>query len=200
MASYRCLDEDIAEILFSEEVIGRRIKELAEQILEEYKNRELIWLTVMKGADNFSYRLREEVARSSVERYEGLVVDLIPDLIIMSLFSNPDNPSEEPVTILGPDPMIRYKGREVLVVEDIVDRGLTMKYLLEHLGRKEPAEIKVCSLLSKPGKRRVEIPLAYCGFEVEDKFVVGFGLDFKQRYRELPYIGVLKPEVYTLRE
>ena len=88
------------------------------------------------------------------------------------------------------------EGRHVLVVEDIIDSGLTLNYIVEHLRNRGPASIRICALLSKPDRRRVDVPIDYHGFEIPDKFVVGYGLDYRQRYRNLPFVGVLKPETY----
>lgn len=191
---------DFERILFDEETIQRRLKGLAREILDKYHGRELVWLTVMKGADNSSRDLRRELVELSFLTYGSLAVDLIQDQVIMSLYSNPDNPQKGPTTILGLDPEIDYRWKDVLIVEDIVDRGWTLYHLKKHLGEKSPASIEICSLLSKPSKREVELEVDYLGFEVGDFFVVGYGLDLEQKYRDLPFIGVLKEEVWEGRK
>lgn len=190
---------DISRILFTEEQIKVRVKELAENIVDDYWGEELVVMTVMKGAFFFSHDLMVAMHNYSVKKH-GDMLDIIPDTVQLSLFTDPDNPVIKPRYILGPDPNINYEKRNVLVIEDIVDRGYTMKVLFEHLQERKgqkPASISLCSLLTKPSQRKIEIPIDYCGFEVGNEFVVGYGLDYLQRYRLLPDIGVLKPEVYS---
>ena len=189
--------DDFTQILFTEEVLQERVRSLARQIAEDYHGKTLIVLTVMKGADNFSRDLRREINRYDVATYGNVTVDLVPDMVIMSMYPHPDRPKEVPDRILGLSPDIQYEGSEVLIVEDIVDRGLTIKHLKEEVLKRHPKSIRLCSLLSKPSKRRVDTPIDYLGFEVEDHFVVGYGLDFEEHYSDIPFIGILKPEIYV---
>ena len=188
--------EHIARILYDEETIQNRVTILARQINEDYKGKELIILTVMKGGDNFSTNIRRAMYREAVMKYGDIVVDVIPDIAIISLFNDPRNPQSEPHTILGIDHKIPYEERDVLIVEDIIDRGITMKYILAEVQKRNPSSLKLCALLSKEAKREVNIEISYLGFNVEDAFVIGYGMDFNHRYRDLPFIGVLKPEIY----
>ncbi|MBR9683539.1 hypoxanthine phosphoribosyltransferase [Candidatus Woesearchaeota archaeon] len=183
--------DNVVDTLFSAETIQQRVKELAGEILNDYWGKEVILLCVQKGAANFAMDLRKELHKQSYAKH-GDILDVIPDDVSISLYADPTAPEKKPKTILGPDPNIDYRGKEVLIVEDIVDRGLTMKYLLESLRKKNPSSIRLCALLTKPEAREVEIKIDYLGFEVGNQFVVGYGLDYEQKYRDLPFIGILK--------
>lgn len=189
----------IARVLFDEETIQKRVKELAGEILRDYWGKELIMLCVLKGAENFFMDLRRELYRQAIEKH-GDILDVIPDAIVLSLYGDPNRPKEKPETILGPDPNVIYAGRDVLIVEDIVDRGWTMKYLREFLEKKKPNSVGLCALLDKKEARQVEVKIDYLGFEVGKEYVVGYGLDLEQKYRDLPFIGVLKEGVLEGRK
>ncbi len=188
--------DDFAKILLTEEQIRQRVKELAQQVVEDYKGSSLIMLTVMKGADNFSRDLRKEMMNYSQSQYGQYVVDLIQDMAIISLYPHPDRKKDHPDKILGLSPEVPYKSNPVLIVEDIIDRGLTINFLKIEVLRREPKTVRLCSLLNKPDHREMDITIDYLGFQVPDEFVVGYGLDFEERYRDVPFIGVLKREIY----
>ncbi len=133
--------DDFCEVIFDEATIQARVKELARQITEDYYGRSLIVLTVMKGADNFSYDLRKAMVEYSVRTYGKLVVDIIPDIAIVSSFRNPTDP-KIPTVVLDTDPNIKYDGRDVLIVEDIVERGLTLDRLRGRVWERNPHALK----------------------------------------------------------
>ena len=163
-------------VLFSEEQIHKRVKELGKQISEEYAGTEPVLIGVLRGVIIFMADLMREL-------------DLPVQVEFMEI-SHYGEEREDSIEVLR-DVTTDLKGRHVILVEDIVDTGLTLRYLLEHLKGKNPASTKVCTLLDKSARRMVDVPLDYVGFEVPDAFVIGYGLDYGGRYRNLPYIGVL---------
>jgi len=175
-------EDDIAEVLISEEEIQRRVRELGEAISRDYADRPPLLVGVLRGVVVFMADLIRAISIPvtvdfmAISRYGPTVetrgaVRLTKDL-------------EEPI-----------EGRHVLFVEDIVDTGLTLQYLVRTLQGRNPASLEICVLLDRPRHRLIDLDIAYKGFELDDVFVVGYGLDYKQRYRNLPYLGVLKPEV-----
>lgn len=183
LRDYPEMGSDISEILLSAEQIQQRIRELGAQITQDYQGRDLLVIGVLKGVTFFiadllrAIRLPLEVdflavaSYSAEARNQGLV-RLVKDL-------------ETPIN-----------GRDVLFVEDMVDTGLTLNYLLRSLRMRQPASLQVCTLFSKPGRRLIDMPIKYTGFDLPNLFVVGYGLDFRERYRNLPFVGVLKPQVF----
>jgi hypoxanthine phosphoribosyltransferase len=174
---------DIDQVLFTPEQIQQRVKELGALITADYADRHPILVCVLRGAVVFlSDLLRALPETASVD--------------FMAIASyGADTKSTGVVRILK-DLDDSIESRHVLVVEDIVDTGLTLNYLLENLRHRNAASVRVCALLDKPARRRVPVRIDYTGFEVPDAFVVGYGLDYGQRYRGLPFIGTLKPEIY----
>jgi hypoxanthine phosphoribosyltransferase len=172
-------DHDITEILLSEQVIQRRIAEMGSQISLDYVGKELVIVGVLTGAVTFLADLIRQIT---------LPMEL--DFVAMSSYGQATKSSGE-VRIVK-DLGHPVEGKHVLVAEDIIDTGLTLRYLLETLLARQPASIATCVLLDKPSRRLVEVPVEYRGFEIEDRFVVGYGLDYAGRYRNLPYIGVLR--------
>jgi hypoxanthine phosphoribosyltransferase len=172
-------DHDITEVLLSEQVIRRRIAEMGRQISADYLGKELVIVGVLTGAVTFLADLIRQIT---------LPMEL--DFVAMSSYGQATKSSGE-VRIVK-DLGHPVEGKHVLVAEDIIDTGLTLRYLLETLHARQPASIATCVLLDKPSRRQVEVPVEYRGFEIEDRFVVGYGLDFAGRYRNLPYIGVLR--------
>jgi len=175
---------DIAHVLLTPEQIQQRVVELGAEISEAYQGKDLLIIGVLRGVIFFvadlarAITIPASVDFMSISRYGPSertrgVVRLIKDL-------------EEPI-----------EGRHVLFVEDIIDTGFTLSYILNILRTRHPASLKVCALLDKQSFRLIDLPIAFRGFQIEDHFVVGYGLDYKQRYRNLPFIGVLKPEVYA---
>ncbi len=176
------LSNDIQEILVSADQIQHRVKELGEAISRDYQDKEPILVSILKGAVFFL----SDLARA---------ISIHISLDFMAISSYGDSQKTSGVVRILKDLDEIITGREVLIVEDIIDTGLTLRYLLNNLEARKPASLKICTLLDKPFRRIVKLPIAYQGFEIPDKFVVGYGLDYKQRYRNLPFIGVLKPEL-----
>lgn len=172
----------ITEILIEQEQIQRRVAEMGEQISREYQGRELVLVCVLKGSS---------ILTADLMRTIQLPVSV--DFIAISSYGESTKTSG--VVRLVKDMEEDIGGKHVLVVEDIVDTGLTLNYLLDALKVRRPASLKVCALLSKPARRKVEVPIDYLGFTIDDYFVVGYGLDFRNRYRNLPYVGILDPSL-----
>ena len=178
------LVSDVAEVLLTEEQIAAKVAELGRQISADYAGRELTLVSVLKGSLPFMADLMRRIS-----------LPLRIDLMEVSSYGGTSTESSGLVRILK-DLSAPIDGRDVLLVEDIIDTGLTLNYLVRYLKGKNPRSIKVCSLLDKPARRLVEIPLDYVGFEIPDAFVVGYGLDFGEVYRNLRFVGVLRPEAY----
>jgi hypoxanthine phosphoribosyltransferase len=174
----RRMPDEIAEILFSEDQIRTRVHDLAAQISEDYANRQLVFISVLRGSVFFATDLARKVE-----------LHLSMDFLSISSYGE----GSEGVVRITKDLEENIAGKDILLIEDIVDTGFTLKYLLRTLGSRNPKSLEVCTLLDRRARRIIEIDLKYIGFEIPDKFVVGYGLDYKQRYRNLPYIGVVKP-------
>lgn len=174
---------DVAEILISEEEIKAKVKELGQQISRDYQGQELLLVGVLRGAMLFMSDLMREI---------DIPVNI--DFMVVSSYGAGTTTSGEVRVLKDLDRGI--EGRNVLLIEDIVDTGLTLNYLTKYLSNRHPQSLKICTLLNKPSRRRIEVPVDYNGFIIPDKFVVGYGLDYNEFYRNLPYIGVLKPEIY----
>lgn len=174
---------DILEVLLTEEQIARKVKELGERISRDYKGKEVTLISVLKGSVVFladlcrHLQVTHRVDFMAVSSYGGETESSGVVRLIMDLRESPE-------------------GRNILIVEDLVDTGLTLNYLRENLMTRKPSSLKICTLLDKPQNRRVEVTVDYKGFDIPNKFVVGYGLDYKELYRNLPYVGVLKPGVY----
>jgi len=173
------VNEDMAGILLTESKIQEKVAEIGEQITRDYKDKELLLVGILKGAVIFTADLVRKIN-----------LPLTLDFMAVSSYGSATQ-SSGAVQIIK-DIEINVEGRHLLLVEDIVDTGLTLKYLLEILKSRAPASVRVCALLDKPAARRVEVPIHYKGFEIPNKFVVGYGLDYDQKYRNLPYIGILR--------
>ena len=180
-------DADLAEVLITEEQLQQRIAELGAQITEEYEGKRLLLLCVLKGAVIFLVDLARQIQLSL-------------EMDFMAVSSYGASTQSSGIVRILKDLEDSVEGQHILVVEDIVDSGLTLDYLLRSLTARGPASIKVCGLLLKDRPRELSIPIDYVGFTIPDKFVVGYGLDFAERYRNLPYIGVLRPELYQTPE
>jgi len=176
--------DDLSEIVLTKEQIQERVAELGDAISQDYGDEPVLMIAVLRGAAIFVADLARQVS-SPVEI----------DFMAVSSYGSSTKSSGVVRIIKDLDETI--EGRHVLVVEDILDTGLTLKYLLKNLASRQPASLEVCTLLSKVGKQRVPISCKYIGFEVPDEFVVGYGLDYAEKYRNLPYIGVLRPEIYA---
>ncbi len=178
------LQNDIAKVLISEEAIQARTAELARQISDDYAGKNPFLVAVLKGAFVFladlcrHLTIPHEVHFMAISSYGGKATQSSGVVrILMDLAASPE-------------------GRDVLIIEDIIDSGHTLAYILRNLETRNPADVRVCSLLSKPSRREVDNTVHYLGFEIPDEFVLGYGLDFDEHYRNLPFIGVLKPEFY----
>ena len=177
------MDSDVEEILLSGEEVQARVAELGAQLAADYESREPVLVSVLKGSIIFLADL-----------VRAMPIPLSIDLMEVSSYGTSTESSGQ-VRILK-DLSTSIEGREVLVVEDIIDTGLTLNYLLRYLHDKGPASIRICCLLDKPARRLAPIEIDYRGFTIADRFVIGYGLDYGERYRNLPYIGVLRPSVY----
>jgi hypoxanthine phosphoribosyltransferase len=172
------LDAAIAEILIDEETLAARVAELGSEVSADYEGRELLLIGVLKGAVFFMADLMRHLTVTC-------------EVDFMAISSYGDATDSSGIVRILKDLDISIEGRDVLVVEDIIDSGLTLSYLIRNLESREPASLEVCALLTKPSRREIDVPVRYVGFEIPNKFVVGYGLDFAERYRNLPYVGVL---------
>ncbi len=175
--------EDVQQILLDQEAIARRVKELGAQITEDYAGREPVLICILKGAALFTADLCRHI-------------HLPTSLDFMAISSYGSGTSSSGVVRITKDLDSSIENKDVIIVEDIVDSGLTLSYLLANLKSRHPASLNICVFLDKPDRREVEVPVRYRGFEIPDHFVIGYGLDYAEKYRNLPYVGVLKPEVY----
>ena len=184
-ATATTIHADVQEVLLTEDQIQARVSELGSQLNRDYAGLEPVLISVLKGSIVFladlvrSMELPLSIDIMEVSSY-GAATETSGQVRILKDLSNP------------------IEGRHVIVVEDIIDTGLTLNYLLRYLREKGPASLRICCLLDKPARRLTEIPIDYVGFTIPDRFVVGYGLDYGERYRNLPYVGVLRPSVYGL--
>jgi hypoxanthine phosphoribosyltransferase len=177
------LADDVAEILITEEQIRQRTRELAQAISRDYSGQDLHLICVLKGGVVFLVDLMRELS-----------VAHSVDFMATSSYGA-DTKTSGVVRILK-DLDKSIEGRNVLIVEDIIDTGYTLDYLMRILRERGPASLRICTLLNKPERREVDIAVDYIGFNIPNKFVIGYGLDFNEYYRNLPFVGVLKPELY----
>ena len=176
------LERAISETLIDEETLKRRITELGEEISNDYVGHDLLLVGVLKGAVFFM---------SDLMRHLSVPCEI--DFMAISSYAGATE-SSGVVRILK-DLDINVSGREVLVVEDIIDSGLTLSYLMRNLKARKPASLEIVALLTKPERREIDVPVRYVGFEIPNRFVIGYGLDFAERYRNLPYVAVLHPDL-----
>jgi hypoxanthine phosphoribosyltransferase len=177
------IHDDVEEILLSDAQIQARVVELGAELSRDYDGRDPVLVSVLKGSIIFLADL-----------VRAMEISLSVDLMEVSSYGASTESSGQ-VRILK-DLSRPIEGREVVVVEDIIDTGLTLNYLLRYLREKGPASLRICCLLDKPALRLAPIEIAYRGFTIPDRFVIGYGLDYDEHYRNLPYIGVLRPSVY----
>jgi len=178
------LHPDISHLIYSEDEIQNRVRELGAEITADYGDEPVLLIAVLRGAAIFVADLARAIS-SPVE------------LDFMAVSSYGSSTKSSGVVRILKDLDETIEGRNVLVCEDILDTGLTLKYLLKNLASRKPRSLEVVALLSKEGKQRVPISCRYVGFDIPDEFVVGYGLDYAELYRNLPYVGILKPEIYT---
>jgi hypoxanthine phosphoribosyltransferase len=178
------IDPDVEEVLLSGEEVQARVAELGAQLAADYAGRDPVLVSVLKGSIIFLADL-----------VRAMPIPLAIDLMEVSSYGSSTESSGQ-VRILK-DLSTSIEGRDVIVVEDIIDTGLTLNYLLRYLRDRRPASIRICCLLDKPARRLAPIEIDYRGFTIADRFVIGYGLDYGERYRNLPYVGVLRPSVYS---
>ena len=179
------LEADIGAVLLSEGQIAAKVAELGRRISEDYAGRQVTLVSVLKGSLPFMADLMRQIS-----------IPLRIDLMEVSSYGGTATESSGLVRILK-DLSSSIDNSDVLIVEDIIDTGLTLNYLLRYLRGKNPNSLRICTLLDKPARRLVEIPIDYVGFTIPDQFVVGYGLDYGELYRNLRFVGVLRPEVYS---
>lgn len=171
-------DDAVGEILVQPDDLSRRVRELGGQITADYEGRDLLLVGVLKGAVFFLSDLMRHI-------------DVPCEVDFMAVASYGSSTDSSGVVRILKDLDVPIEGRHVLIVEDIVDSGLTLQYLLRNLGARDPRTIEVCALLTKPERRKVSVEPRYVGFEIPDRFVIGYGLDHGERYRNLPYVAAL---------
>jgi hypoxanthine phosphoribosyltransferase len=181
------LSAAVSEILIDEETLHGRIAELGAQISDDYRGEDLLLIGVLKGAIFFMADLMRSI-------------DIPCEVDFMAISSYGAGIDSSGVVRILKDLDVSIEGRNVLVVEDIVDSGLTLSYLLRNLEAREPASLEVCALLTKPERRENDVACRYVGFEIPNRFVIGYGLDFAERYRNLPFVGVLRDELAAQAE
>ena len=177
------LEQDIERVLFTEEELKQRVKEIARRIDADYAGKEPLLISVLRGSCGFMADLVREIT-----------LPCTVDFMAVSSYGGGTTSSGQ-VKIVK-DLSEQIEGKDVLVVEDILDSGNTLSYLLKLLEARHPASIRLCTLLDKPERRTKPVAVQYTGFTIPDEFVVGYGLDYDEKYRNLPYIGILKPRVY----
>ncbi|WP_335872113.1 hypoxanthine phosphoribosyltransferase [Bacillus sp. 2205SS5-2] len=181
------MKQDIEKVLFSEEEIQLKIKELGAQLTEDYSDRFPLAICVLKGAMPFMGDLIKRM-------------DTYLEMDFMDVSSYGASTVSTGEVKIVKDLNTKVEGRDILIIEDIIDSGLTLSYLVDLFRYRKAKTISIVTLLDKPSGRKADVKADYVGFEVPDEFVVGYGLDYIERYRNLPYIGILKPEIYTTSE
>ncbi|MBP1757013.1 MAG: hprT [Firmicutes bacterium] len=175
--------QDVETILLNESVLATRIHELGEEISKDYAGEEVMLVGILKGASVFMSDLIRQI---SIPAYI--------DYMVVSSYGNSAETSG--VVRIIKDLEDNIEGKNIIIVEDIIDTGLTLAYLKHNLLSRHPKSLKICTLLDKPARREKEITVDYMGFEVPDEFIIGYGIDYAEKYRNLPFIGILKREVY----
>jgi hypoxanthine phosphoribosyltransferase len=172
----------VEEVLIDEPTLRRRVEQLGEEISGDYEGRDLLLVGVLKGAVFFMADLMRQLSVSC-------------EIDFMAISSYGAASDSSGVVRILKDLDINIKGRHVLILEDIIDSGLTLSYLMRNLGAREPASLEVCALLVKHGRRETDVPVKYVGFEIPNRYVIGYGLDFAERYRNLPHVAVMADEL-----
>lgn len=175
--------EDIKSVLLTEEQIISRVKEIGSIITNDYRGKDLLVVGILKGSVMFASELIKNIT--------------IPcEIDFMAVSSYGKSTETSGIVRILKDLDYGIEGKDILIVEDIIDSGITLDYLLKYLKARKANSIQIATLLTKPSRRKVDIEVKYCGFEVPDEFLVGYGLDFAEKYRNLPYVGILKEEIY----
>lgn len=177
------MKEDVLRVLLSEDEIREKVRELGGKITADYKNSNLMLVTVLKGAVVFLADLMRQI-------------DVPAEIDFMVVSSYGSGVKSSGVVKIVKDLDVPLAGKDILIVEDILDSGLTLSYIKELLESRGPRSIRIATLLDKPSRRKVDLQADYIGFSVPDEFVIGYGLDYDEKYRNLPFVGVLKPSVY----
>ncbi|WP_091745612.1 hypoxanthine phosphoribosyltransferase [Propionispora vibrioides] len=175
--------DDVERVLISTEELKQRIADMGKQISQDYAGKEILMIGVLRGAVIFM----ADLARA---------IDIPVAIDFMAVSSYGAGTSSSGVVRILKDLDETVEGKHILVVEDIIDSGLTLNYLLDNIKSRKPASLRMCTLLNKPERRKVNVHIDYNGFTIPDHFVVGYGLDYAEKYRNLPFIGILKPAVY----
>ena len=176
------LERAVGEVLIDEDTLRARVAELGAEVSGDYEGRDLLLIGVLKGAVFFMADLMRHIT--------------VPcEVDFMAISSYGDSTDTSGIVRILKDLDINIEGRDVLVVEDIIDSGLTLSYLMRNLESREPASLEICALMTKPSRRQIDVPVRYIGFEIPDRFVVGYGLDLAERYRNLPYVAVLASDL-----
>ncbi len=177
-------DKDIKEVLFSEEQLQSKIAELGAAITADYQGKDLLMVSILKG----SVMVMADLMRA---------VDLPLQIDFMNVSSYGAGTETKGSVKILKDLDVDIKGKDLLIVEDILDSGVTLHNLINLLRQREPKSVEICTLFSKPSRRQVEVDAKYVGYEIPDAFIVGYGLDYAEKYRNMPYVGILKEEVYS---
>ena len=178
------MEDIIKEVLVTSEQIEARVKELGEQISQDYKGKNLMLVGILKGAVIFMSELAKNID-----------MPILMDFMAVSSYGKSSKSTGVVRIIKDLDSSIEDK--DILIIEDIIDTGLTLSYLTDNLNKRGAKSVKICTLLDKPDRRKVEVPVHYRGFLIPDEFVVGYGLDYAEQYRNLPFVAALKEEVYS---
>lgn len=177
------MERDVKDVMYSEEALRNKVDELAARITDDYRGKDLLMIGVLKGANVFMCDLMRKIT-----------FPIQIDFIAASSYGH-STESSGVVKILK-DLDYSIEGKDVLIVEDIIDTGLTLQYLVKNFLSRKPNSVQICTLLDKPERRIANLDVKYAGFQIPDEFIVGYGIDYAEKYRNLPYIATLKPEVY----
>ncbi|TCO79348.1 hypoxanthine phosphoribosyltransferase [Marinisporobacter balticus] len=177
------MKQDVARILFSEKEIEEKVIALGNQITKEYKGKELVLIGVLKGANIFMSDLMRKI-------------DMPITIDFMAVSSYGSSTTSSGVVKILKDLDNSIEDKHVIIIEDIIDTGLTLHYLCENLLSRNPKSLKICTLLDKPERRKVELKVDYKGYDIPDEFIIGYGIDYAEKYRNLPYVATLKRAVY----
>ena len=177
------MHNDIQEVLLTEEMLKNKVAELGAQITRDYADKEIFAIGILRGAVVFMADLIRAIERP-------VQIDF------MAVSSYGMQADSSGIVRILKDLDSSITGKHVLIIEDIIDSGQTLSYLIKNLSERKPASIQLCTLMNKPERRKVDLPVKYVGFEIPNEFVVGYGLDYAEKYRNLPYLGILKRSVY----
>ena len=177
------MNNDIKEVLYNEDELRDRVRQMGAKISNDYSGKELILIGVLKGSVIFMADLLKEIT-----------IPCKMDFMAVSSYGNSTETSG--VVRILKDLDFEIQGKDILIVEDIIDSGVTLKYLMKYLAGRKPNSLEIVCLLNKPDRRKVDIDVKYLGYDVPDHFLVGYGLDYAEKYRNLPYVGILKEEIY----